>query len=131
LQRSREALASAIPPRWLSVVDPRLELIGGATSWSSTDGTIRVSRYHAQGPYERLRAVLAHEWGHQVAYRYGTRAYLGAPPDGWPYQGPRPAEAWGDCVAQTLTGINPSRHPGECTQESLQYIRDFLARGPA
>jgi hypothetical protein len=131
LQRSQDAISSAVPPPWLADVAPRLEIIGGVTSWSSTDGSIRVARYHAAGPYPRLRSVLAHEWGHQAAFRYGTREYLGAPPAGWPYSGPRPAETWADCVAQTLTDVNPGRRPGECSEDALQFIRDWLARGPA
>lgn len=130
VQRANDALSSVVPAAWRDTVHPWFVLIEGYTSWSSTTGRIRIARFHASGPYERLRAIVAHEWGHQVAFRYGTKAYLGAPPAGWPYQGDRPAEAWGDCVAQTLTGLNPSRRVGECDDAALQFIRDWLARGP-
>ena len=130
VQRANDALASVIPAQWLADVHPWFVLIEGYTSWSSTTGRIRIARFHAAGPYERLRAIVAHEWGHQAAFKYGTHAYLGAPPAGWPYSGDRPAEAWGDCVAQTLTGTNPSRLAGECNGAALQFIRDWLARGP-
>ncbi|MEN3272846.1 MAG: hypothetical protein V7636_1607 [Actinomycetota bacterium] len=130
VQRANDALTSVIPAQWLADVHPWLVLIEGSTSWSSTTGRIRVARFHAAGPYERLRAIMAHEWGHQAAFTYGTHAYLGAPPEGWPHAGNGEAEVWADCVAQTLTGTNPSGHVGECDSAALQFTRDWLARGP-
>lgn len=126
LDRARAALESAVPARLRAHFPVQLEIIAGSTSWSSTDGTIRVSRYHAGGQWSHLRAVIAHEWGHQTAFKEGSHRYLGAPPDGWPYDGPHPEEAWADCVSVSLIGINPSGNAAECQGATIQFVQDWL-----
>lgn len=127
--RAIAALQSAVPARWLGAVSPSVVIIPGVTSWSVTDGRIKMARYHGGGPWLRLRAVIAHEWGHQAAFRYGTNAYPGAPPTGWPYNGAGPAEAWADCVAKALTGMNPHRND-TCVGEPLDFVARWIAAGP-
>ena len=70
----------------------RVEITEGRTSWAATDGTIRMSRYHVGGSWRHLRAVVAHEWGHGAAIRYGTQETLGAPPEGFPVGGSQAVE---------------------------------------
>jgi hypothetical protein len=127
LARSQAALESAVSSSLRATFPVRLEIIAGETSYSGTDGVIHMSRYHASGSWSHLRAVIAHEWGHQTAFQQGSHAYLGAPPEGWPYDGPGPAEAWADCVAVSLIDINPAGDPSECTGSTLQFVDDWLA----
>ena len=69
---------------------------------------------HATGDWARLGAVMGHEFGHHVAFRYGTQAELGAAPEGWPPSGATPVETWADCVSNTFTGygLQRTRAPG-------------------
>jgi hypothetical protein len=110
----------------------RLELIEGNTSWASPDGVIQISSAHMSGSSAHLRATLAHEFGHLVAFRYGASTYNGAAPEGWPSYGPRPEESWADCVSQAFTGIvDPSHGLPPCSGDSLTWTQDWLGQGPA
>ena len=40
-----------------------------------------------------------------IAFKYGSQAFNGAAPEGWPAYSARPEEAWADCFAQATTGI--------------------------
>jgi hypothetical protein len=84
--------------------------------------------YHADSSWSHLLSVVAHEFGHQIAYARGTWAYAGAAPEGWPYTGPEPAEAWADCVAEAFTGIvDPSHGLGACPADARAWTAAWLA----
>ena len=64
--------------------------------------------------------MLAHEFGHLIAFRYGSQAYVGAPPEGWPAPTHRPEEAWADCVQRAFTGRASASHDlATCDGERL------------
>lgn len=119
--RVHAALADAIPPRWAAEVSA-VEVIAGATSWGWDHGLIQISRFHASGPWWRLRAVVAHEVGHVIAFRYGSQDYHGAPPAGAPL-GPGSEETWAECVAGAFTGHQV--HP-ECGPDAVAWTAEWL-----
>ena len=82
---------------------------------------------HATGDWARLGAVMAHEFGHHVSFRYGTQAELGAAPEGWPPSGSTQVETWADCVSNTFTGYGLN---GTCAGASQTWTNDWLAPGP-
>jgi hypothetical protein len=126
-----QLVRSTIPARWLAVVPVSVEVIPGTTSWSNWSGLIEIGDWHLLSSEARARSTLAHEWGHQVAWHYGTDVYNGAPPAGFPYGGPTPEEQWADCVAQSLTGRSfPSHGLGACPAAALGFTQQFLAAGP-
>jgi hypothetical protein len=127
----RSAYASAVPGTWRGAIQVRFEIIGGDTSWASPDGLIQVAERHATGNEAVLRALLAHEFGHLVAFGYGSQAFNGAAPEGWPPYSSRPEEAWADCVSRSFTGIDdPSHGLPSCTGSSLSWASNWLAAGP-
>ena len=86
---------------------------------------------HASGDWARLGAVMGHEFGHHVAFRYGTQAELGAAPEGWPVSGEPPVERWADCVSNTFTGYGYASHgQAPCSGSSQTFANDWLAPGP-
>jgi hypothetical protein len=126
-----DLVRSIVPPRWLAALPVSVRVIGGKTSWSNWNGLIEISDWHLFHAVDRARNTLAHEWGHQVAWHYGTDAYEGAPPAGFPYRGRTPEEQWADCVAEVLTGtVYPSSGLGACPSDALAYTRAFLDAGP-
>jgi hypothetical protein len=125
------AFEASVPAAWRSAITVRLELIDGDVSWGYTDGTIQIAAAHLLSGDSELRVTLAHEFGHLIAYRYGTQAFMGAAPDGWPAYSSQPAEAWADCVARAFTGIaTPSHGLPSCAGQSLAWTADWLAQGP-
>jgi hypothetical protein len=120
-----------VPSGWRAAIPHRIEIIDGDTSWARSDGTLRIASRHATGDWDVLRFVMAHEFGHLVAFAHGTKAYVGAPPAGFPYSGPRPEEMWADCVAAVWTGLAWGSHglPG-CSGAPLDWTRSWLAGGP-
>ncbi len=86
-----------------------LVVIPGGTSYSSTNGTIKVSQWHIDQGGDVLCWTLAHEDGHMYAFNHGTGAYLGAPPAGYPDNGD--PECWANAYATALTGIS---NRGDC-----------------
>jgi len=130
--RVEAAFADAVPAAWRASVGVRFELIDGYTSWALSTGAMKISRYHATGDYTHLRVVLAHEFGHLIAFRWGTQAFLGAAPDGWPGLGPRPEESWADCTSQVFTGVtDPTPGLPACSGAALTWTADWLASGPS
>jgi hypothetical protein len=124
-------LREVIPARWLAVLPVTIAVIPGTTSWSSWDGLIQIGDWHLFHAVDRAKNTLAHEWAHQVAWHYGTDAYNGAPPAGFPYAGPSPQEQFADCVAQALTGtVYPSAGLGACPADALTFTQQFLGAGP-
>ena len=130
-QRVEEAFSAAVPAAWRGAITVRLEVIDGNTSWAHSDGLIQVGTTHANGSRPRLLATLAHEFGHLIAFRYGSQAYNGAAPEGWPAYSDRPEEAWADCVSQVVTGVvDPSHGLPPCSGDSLSWTADWLGQGP-
>lgn len=132
LARAQQAMQESAPGNWLAAVPHRIKIIEGTTSYGSTDGTIYVSRFHAGGDWDHLRSVVAHEFGHLIAYAYGSQAYLGAPPTGWPDPGyGRPEEEWADCVEYAFTAIaDPAYGMPVCSGSTLSWTQDWLATHP-
>ena len=129
--RVQMAYESSVPAAWRSAITVRFELIEGNTSWAAHDGTIQIGSVHANGSDALLRATVAHEFGHLVAFRYGSQAFNGAAPDGWPAYSSRPEEAWADCVSRALSGVNdPSHGLPACGGSSLSWTADWVGAGP-
>src|SRR5262249_58934653 len=84
LDRVLAAYQDTIPDHWKNAVPVHYELRSGSTSLSYPDGLESISTFHADGPFARLQFVIGHEFGHEIAFRYGSGAYAGAAPDGWP-----------------------------------------------
>jgi hypothetical protein len=123
--RAQAALDGVVPTAWRQAVPVRLSIIDGPTSLSWTDGRIEVGSVHASGDWARLQAVMAHEFGHQVGFGYGSQAEPGAAPQGWPPSGSPLVEGWGDCVSRAFISYYP------CGGGSLTWTSDWLAPGPA
>jgi hypothetical protein len=131
LERATSALSASVPATWRSAVPHQLAIIDGLHSRASTNGLLSISRTHARGSWDVLRMVTAHEFGHLIAFRYGTGEFLGAAPEGWPYSGPQPEEMWADCVATAFTGLTLSSHGlSPCPTSTLSWTRAWLAAGP-
>jgi len=131
-ERSDAALAEAVPAMWRDALPATVQIIEGSTSYASRSMTIRVGRYHADGPWSHLVSVIGHEFGHLIAFVYGTNEFNGAAPEGWPdpQHGPA-AEAWADCVSEVFTGIvDPSYGMPPCPQPTLEWTANWLAAGP-
>ena len=77
--------------------------------------------------------VVAHEFGHQIAYAYGScDTPVGAAPAGWPAPRTHPMEAWADCVISVFTGReNPSPGLAPCRGAQLQWAQDWFAVPPS
>jgi len=128
---AEEVYRQVVPAAWRAVFSVRFEYIGGSTSWASSNGTISIAAAHRANRSE-LAVTIAHEFGHLIAWRYGTQAYNGAAPAGWPAYSSRPEEAWGDCVAQVFTGItDPSHGLPPCGGTSLSWTHSWLGSGPS
>lgn len=130
-QRIERALATGVPARWRADIAVHLEVIEGGTSWAHGDGRILVGRSHAEGRFEHLVDVVAHEFGHLIAFRYGTGEYPGAAPAGWPAPPSMPEEAWADCVQTVFTGrLNPAHGLPPCSGDQLSWARQWLDTNP-
>ena len=126
-----QLLQGVVPAAWLAKVPAHIEVISGQTSWSSWGGLIQIGDWQLLSSVGRARFTLAHEWGHQAAWLYGTDVFDGAPPAGFPYNGPTPEEQWADCVAQALTGTSyPSVGLGRCPSDALAFTGRWLVAGP-
>lgn len=130
-ERAEASYAASVPAAWRAAISVRIEIIPGHTSWADSQGRIRVSETHARSSAARLSAVMSHEFGHLIAFRYGSQAYPGAAPSGWPAYSDRPEEAWADCVTTAFTGlVDPSHGLPPCTGDSLSWARSWLSQGP-
>jgi hypothetical protein len=131
-ERVDAAFADAVPPAWRVAIPATVRIIEGDTSWARGDLVIEIGETHAAGRWEHLRAVLAHEFGHLIAFEHGSGLYDGAPPADWPDPGyGHPAEAWADCVAQVFTGVaDPSYGMPPCPSPTLDWTASWLATGP-
>lgn len=129
--RVEQVFHASVPAAWRAVVPARLSVIPGSTSWAWGDDRIEVSRFHAEGSTSHLAVVLTHEFGHLIAFRYGSGAHVGAGPAGWPAATSNPAEHWADCVQQVFTGtVSPSHGLPACSGDQLAWARQFLNAGP-
>lgn len=131
-QRVSAAFHEAVPARWQQILPVWLRIIDGATSYAQYPDVIEVAQRHVDGTWTHLVSVLSHEFGHLIAFSYGTGAFDGAPPEGWPDPGyAYPAESWADCVAQAFTGIvDPSYGMPACPDGSLEWTRSWLDSVP-
>jgi hypothetical protein len=130
-ERVERSFEAAVPGAWRLAVPVRLAISDGQYSWAHTSGLIEVASAHAAGDLAGLGDLLAHEFGHLIAFRYGTQAYAGAPPAGWPGTGPRPEEAWADCVQRAFTGRATGTHGQQpCDGGALAWTTEWLAKGP-
>jgi hypothetical protein len=74
---------------------------------------------------------MVHEFGHHVAFQFGTQSPFGAAPKGWPISGRPPVERWADCVSRSFTNYALGSHgQTPCTAASLSYAQRWLASGP-
>ncbi len=129
--RVQRVYLAAVPGVWRDDIAVRFRIIEGSTSWGHGDGLIEVARAHVDASEAYLADVLAHEFGHLIAFRYGTKAYAGAAPEGWPAPPQSPAEAWADCVQTAFTGrSNPSHGLPACAGEQLDWAAAWVAQGP-
>jgi hypothetical protein len=132
LARAESAMRASVPGSWFAAIPVHVRIVSGWTSWSYHDHTIEIGDGHASGSWSRLRVVTAHEFGHQIAFEYGTQTSNGAAPAGWPSLGTNPVETWADCVSQVFTGIvDPSPGLPACSGASLSWTSGWLAGGPA
>ena len=130
-ERVQRSYDSSVPAAWRAAISARLEVIGGSTSWALPDGRIQIAQSHADARAGHLAVVITHEFGHLIAFRYGSGAYNGAAPAGWPEATSNPAEHWADCVQQVFTGtVSPAHGLPPCAGEQLSWAHQFLAAGP-
>ncbi|MEX2293758.1 MAG: hypothetical protein WD691_08230 [Acidimicrobiales bacterium] len=129
--RVQATFESQIPAAWRSAIKVKFQLIDGNTSWAQHDGTIQIGSVHYNGPDSLLKATIAHEFGHLIAFEYGSQKFNGAAPEGWPSYSNLPEEAWADCVSRAFTGINdPSHGLPDCAGNSLSWTSNWVGSGP-
>ena len=122
---------TTVPGRWLAAIPVSFQVISGKTSWSSFSGLIQVGDWQLTHSVGDAKFTLTHEFGHLIAWHYGTDAFNGAGPAGFPYSGQLPEEMWADCVAQSFTGTSYPTYPlGPCPSDALAFTTQFLASGP-
>jgi hypothetical protein len=130
-ERVQRSYDSSVPAAWRAAISARLEVIGGSTSWAFPDGRIQIAQSHADARAGHLAVVITHEFGHLIAFQYGSGAYAGAAPAGWPEATSNPAEHWADCVQQVFTGtVSPAHGLPPCAGEQLSWAHQYLAAGP-
>lgn len=130
-QRVGRAHVTGVPAAWRDTIAVRFEIIGGRTSWAYHGGLIEIGSGHVDGDFDHLVDVVVHEFGHQIAFRFGSGEYAGAGPEGWPAPADRPEEAWADCVQRVFTRrANPSHGLAPCGGEQLRWAADWLVAPP-
>ena len=132
--RANSALQSVVPRAWLNAIPSAraTRLISGKSSTSAYRQGIWVSRFHAAKSMPLLRNTMAHEFGHHIAFFYGSQVIYGAAPRGFP-QGVTSVETWADCVAAAFSGLdkhgtNVRKH---CSKKGLRWTKAWLKKGPA
>ncbi|WP_127506303.1 hypothetical protein [Actinoplanes solisilvae] len=131
--RANSALQSVVPGAWRNAIPNAraTRLISGKSSTSAYRMGIWVSRFHAAKPAPLLRHTMAHEFGHHIAFYYGSQVVYGAAPTGFP-QGVTSVETWADCVASAFSGVdkhgtNVKKH---CSRAGLRWTKAWLSKGP-
>lgn len=122
--RITAAFQDAVPARWHSAVS-EFVIVDGSSSFAHTGGRISITMLHANGSWDRLRFIAAHEAGHLIAFQYGSGAYYGAAPEGFPIRTSDP-EVWADCVAVAFTGRNEGGHG--CEPDATTWTINWLHR---
>ena len=122
-----------VPSGWFDSADLQWELLGGSSSMATNNPpTIGVGSLHFENP-AKLRFILAHEWGHHVAFFYGDPDLSpGHPPIGFDAGGNDPIEMWAGCVAEVLVPdywISTHGLP-QCPSSAKSFTAEFLAAGP-
>ena len=132
--RANSALQSVVPAAWRKAIPSAraTRLISGNSSTSAYRMGIWVSRFHAGKSTPMLRSTMAHEFGHHIAFYYGSQVVYGAAPKGFP-QGVTSIETWADCVGVALSGVdnhgsNVKKH---CSKAGLRWTKAWLKKGPA
>jgi hypothetical protein len=132
--RANSALKSAVPAAWRNAIpDARAtRLVPGKSSTSAYRSGIQVGRFHAAQPKRLLRHTMAHEFGHHIAFYYGSQKVYGAAPKGFP-QGVTSIETWADCVAVAFSGVkkNGTNVRKHCSKAGLRWTKAWLKKGPA
>jgi hypothetical protein len=132
--RANSALQSVVPSAWRNAIPSAraTRLISGKSSTSAYRAGIWVSRLHAAESMPQLRNTMAHEFGHHIAFFYGSQVVYGAAPKGFP-QGVTSVETWADCVGMAFSGVdahgtNVKKH---CSKAGLRWTEAWLKKGPA
>jgi len=132
--RANAVLQSVVPGVWRNAIPSAraTRLISGNSSTSAYREGIWVSRFHAAESTPQLRHTMAHEFGHHIAFFYGSQVIYGAAPKGFP-QGVTSVETWADCVAVALSGVakhgtNVRKH---CSTAGERWTKAWLKKGPA
>lgn len=125
------AFDAAVPPLWRDAVPVELRVVDGPGTFAYRSGRIEVGSELVAGPWQLLVDRVAHEFGHLIAFEFGSQSHLGAAPQGWPAFGGRPEESWGDCVSAVFTGSGPLPGLPACEGAALDWTRTWLADGPA
>ena len=132
--RANSALQSAVPSVWRNAIPGAraTRLIAGTSSTSAYGKGIWVGRFHAAQSTPLLRHTMAHEFGHHIAFLYGSQVVYGAAPTGFP-QGVTSVETWADCVATAFTGVNQhgTNVKKHCSNAGLRWTKAWLKKGPA
>lgn len=128
IERAKAAFASGITAQWRAALPVQIHWISGSTSYMDTYGNAYISEYHLSRSWERLRWVVAHEWGHHVALERGSGRAFGAAPTGFP--GSDDPELWANCVADVFIGRMTTPRSPVCTSQQLSWTSDWFAHGP-
>jgi hypothetical protein len=124
---ARAALIEVIPEGWPGA-DVPLTVVPGPGSMARPDRIFVSADVIADDPYT-LRYVLAHEWGHWVAFR--TEAKIYAP--GFPNPSANlPWEQWAECVAHAVfdhANLREVPNYPRCTLEQLEFTATWV-QGP-
>lgn len=121
---------AVVPAAWRARLPVTVEVIPGSVSWGYPD-RIQIADNHLRSA-ELVDVTLAHEFGHVIAFAFGTREFAGAAPAGWPSATANPAEHWADCVQQVWVGVaRPSHGLPPCGGAQLEWTRRYLAVVPA
>ncbi|SDY56699.1 hypothetical protein SAMN05444365_102672 [Micromonospora pattaloongensis] len=132
-KRAQDAMNSVVPTVWRkALLKVNVSgVIGGHSSYSARNRGITIGTYHAQRPWVNLKSVMAHEFGHHIAFHYGSQRVYGAPPVGFPQKSSSQVETWADCVAVAMTGkrYRYSNVP-PCGTAALAWTRAWLKKGP-
>ncbi len=132
--RANSALRSVVPAAWRNAIPGAraTRLISGTSSTSAYGRGIWVGRFHAAQRTSLLQHTMAHEFGHHIAFYYGSQVVYGAAPKGFP-QGVTSVETWADCVATAFSGVvkhgTNLRKP--CSKRGLRWTKAWLKKGPA
>lgn len=122
-------LEQHVPARWRELVPVTFTVIGGCTSYAQANFVIETTE--CQRRTGHFRWTVVHEWGHQVAIKYGNALGYASGPTGFASADP---EVWADCVANIFTapGMTIGGSRDLCQDPNmLEFARAFLAAPPA